>query len=335
MAHLTNTSVTAPALKRFSWGAILAGVAVAIVVHLVLSILGVAIGVSTIDPLQESNPVAGIGTGTAIYTLVISIIALFAGGFTAGSLAPIQDRRDRTLHGLTTWAVVTLVTFMLLTTVVGRIIGGTASMVTTGLEQVGQAASSVMQPVTEEVREQMREADIDIDMAAIRREARALLAETDTPELQPEEVEQEAEQLSEDIARSAEQAAQNPQVANQQLQSIFDRVQSEMRETIGAADQEALVNVLASRTDMSEQQAQDTVENWQQTYEQAYQAARQEFEALGEEAEQTAREWGEQAADAIATAAWWTVLMLVLNALAATIGANMGGNRPVLVTRTS
>lgn len=171
MAHATDTTTAAPALMRFSWGAIFAGVAVAVVVHLVLSILGMAIGVGTIDPLQETNPVEGIGLGSAIYMIVVAIIALFAVGFTAGSPAPVQDRRDRTLHGLTIWAVVTIMTFAPLTKAVGRVIGGTANIEATGLGQIGQAATAVMQPVAEELREQMREADIDIDidMAAIRR----------------------------------------------------------------------------------------------------------------------------------------------------------------------
>lgn len=46
----------------------------------------------------------------------------------------IQDRRDRALHGLTTWTVVTILMFMLLTTAIGRVIGGTASMVASGLQ---------------------------------------------------------------------------------------------------------------------------------------------------------------------------------------------------------
>lgn len=327
MAHVNETTIAATSLKRFSWGAIFAGVAVAVVTHLTLGMLGVAIGVSTIDPLQEANPVAGIGVGTAIYTIVTAIIALFAGGFTAGSLSPVQGGRDRTLHGLTTWAVVTILTFALVTTALGRVISGTAGVVATGLEQIGQAASTVVQPVADEVRQQMREADIDIDMAAIRREARALLEETDTPELQPEAVEQEAAQLGEEVNQAVQQAAQNPQEANEELQRVFDRVQEEMGETISAADKEALVNVLASRTDMTEDEAQQTVDNWQQTYEQAYQAAREEFQAMTEEAEQTAREWGEAAAEAVASAAWWTFLMLVLNAIAAVVGANLGANR--------
>ncbi len=81
MAHATDTTTAAPALMRFSWGAIFAGVAVAVVVHLVLSILGMAIGVGTIDPLQETNPVEGIGLGSAIYMIVVAIIALFCRWF--------------------------------------------------------------------------------------------------------------------------------------------------------------------------------------------------------------------------------------------------------------
>lgn len=335
MALVTETTAAAAAFKRFSWGAIFAGVAVAVVVHLLLSVLGIAIGVSTIDPMQESNPVAGIGLGTAIYTAIVSIIALFAGGYTAGSLSPAQDRRDRTLHGLTTWAVVTIVTFALLTTAVGKIIGGTASMLATGLGHAGQAASAVVQPVTEEIREQMNEADIDIDLAAIRREARELLREAGAEELQPEDVEQETEQLGQEATESAEQVARNPQDANEEIQQILNRIQSEMRETMNAADKEALVNVLASRTDMSEEQALETVNNWEQTYQEAYQMAREEFQALQEEAEQKARQWADTAADAVAAAAWWTFLMLLLNAIAAAIGANIGANRNAVAVRSS
>lgn len=334
MVHVTDSTSTEFTQKRFSWGAIFAGVAMAIVVYLLLSVLGIAIGVSTIDPLEENNPVAGIGMGAGIYTVVTSLISLFVGGFTAGSLAIIQDRRDRTLHGLTTWAVVTIVTFMLLTTAVGRVIGGTASMVATGLEQAGQAASAVMQPVAEEARERMREADINIDMAAIRREARAVLLEADTSELQLDEVEQDLEQLGERVTQGASEAVRNPQEANEQMQQIFDRIQDQMREKMSAADREALVNVLASRTDMSEEEAQQAVDNWEQTYQEAYQAAQEEFKAIREEAEQTAREWGDTAAEAIATAAWWTFLILLLNAIAAAIGANVGANRSAVVTRT-
>ncbi|RYY08132.1 MAG: hypothetical protein EOO36_24060, partial [Cytophagaceae bacterium] len=56
-----------PARKRISWGAIFAGTVLAIVLQLALSLLGLGIGLGTIDPLTEQNPMAGIGTGAAIW----------------------------------------------------------------------------------------------------------------------------------------------------------------------------------------------------------------------------------------------------------------------------
>lgn len=43
-------------LKRISWSAVFAGVIAALIVHILLGLLGTAIGVSVIDPQQENNP---------------------------------------------------------------------------------------------------------------------------------------------------------------------------------------------------------------------------------------------------------------------------------------
>ena len=51
-------TAVAPLLKRISWGAILAGVVLALVVSLMLSLLGTAIGSASIDPMQEADPLA-------------------------------------------------------------------------------------------------------------------------------------------------------------------------------------------------------------------------------------------------------------------------------------
>lgn len=70
----------------------------------------------TVRPQPRRQPLActeaGLGTGSAIYLVISALIALFVGGYVARALAMIQDRRDRTLHGLTTWAVVTILMFM-------------------------------------------------------------------------------------------------------------------------------------------------------------------------------------------------------------------------------
>ena len=45
--------------SRLSWGAVLAGVVLAIAVQLVLGILGAGIGLSLVDPVEGTTPGAG------------------------------------------------------------------------------------------------------------------------------------------------------------------------------------------------------------------------------------------------------------------------------------
>lgn len=122
-----------PALRRVSWGAIFAGTVVALVVTLLLSLLGIAIGASTVDPLSERVPTQGLGVGSAIWWIASTMIGVFAGGWVAARLAGSPRRNDSILHGIVTWGLATIVTFLLLTTLVGRLIGGAASVVGEGL----------------------------------------------------------------------------------------------------------------------------------------------------------------------------------------------------------
>src|SRR4051794_8665209 len=115
-------------LRRVSWGAIFAGLVVALVLQIVLSVLGVAIGASTIDPLREAQPVKGYGTGTAIWLGVSSILSMLAGACVAGRLSGGPRKTDGLLHGVATWATATLLSVLLLTTAVGNILGGTARL---------------------------------------------------------------------------------------------------------------------------------------------------------------------------------------------------------------
>jgi hypothetical protein len=112
-------------INRISWGAVLAGVVVALVVQLLLNMLGVGIGAATLDPVTGDNPSASsLSLGAAIWFAVAGILAALAGGYAAGRLAGAPRESTAAWHGLTTWAVSTLVILYLLTTAVGGIIGG-------------------------------------------------------------------------------------------------------------------------------------------------------------------------------------------------------------------
>lgn len=178
--------------KRVSWGAIFPGTVVAVAVQVLLSILGIAIGASVIDPVTEANPLDGIAIGTGIYLVVSSILALFAGGYVAGALAVVQDRQDRTLHGVATWAVATLLMVVLVASGVSRVVSGAMGLIGQGAALAGEAASAVAQPVANAA--QGAAGQVDVDTTAVRAQVRDALRGTDEPALQPENLRRTAEQ---------------------------------------------------------------------------------------------------------------------------------------------
>ena len=133
VVHTTSTYpaayATAPvAQRRISWGAIIAGLIVSLVCQILLTMLGVAIGAATIDPLNEQKPMEGMGTGAAIWWLVSGLISLFLGACVSGRLAGMPRKGDGALHGIIMWGTATLITILLFSTALGGVLGGAMSM---------------------------------------------------------------------------------------------------------------------------------------------------------------------------------------------------------------
>ncbi|NEJ03755.1 hypothetical protein GR216_38350, partial [Rhizobium leguminosarum] len=84
-----------PWAPTVSWGAVFAGLVLSLIVYLVLSVLGTAIGASAIDPMGDRNPFSGFGVGAGIWAGVTTLLAIAVGGYVAGNLA----RRSGALHG--------------------------------------------------------------------------------------------------------------------------------------------------------------------------------------------------------------------------------------------
>ena len=121
-------------INRVAWGAIFAGVVVALVVQVLLTMLGAGIGMATLDPASTDNPAASTFSITAAVWWVMSgIIAAFAGGYIAARMSGRTVPTTGAFHGLTTWAFTTLVVLYLLTTTAGSLVGGVFSGVASAL----------------------------------------------------------------------------------------------------------------------------------------------------------------------------------------------------------
>jgi len=138
-----NRSLT----SAVSWGAIFAGAAAAASLSLILLILGVGLGLSSVSPwAREGVSAATFGWSTILWLTLTQLLASAMGGYLAGRLrtkwTDVQSDevyfRD-TAHGFLAWAVASLATAALLTSVIGSILG---SGVQAGAAVVGGVAST-------------------------------------------------------------------------------------------------------------------------------------------------------------------------------------------------
>ena len=111
-----------PVHSRVSWGAILAGAAVAFASYILLNLLGVAIGFTVADNADSQT----IGMGAAIWSIVALMMSLFAGGWVTSRCTTGEDTTEAVLYGAILWGVL----FFLLVGLVGMGMGmGFNSMV--------------------------------------------------------------------------------------------------------------------------------------------------------------------------------------------------------------
>jgi hypothetical protein len=138
-------------VNKVSWGAIFAGVVVGLVVQVLLTMLGVGIGVATLDPGTGDNPAAStFSIASGIWYAVSGILAAFAGGYIAARMSGKTEATTGALHGLTTWAFTTLLVLYLLSTTVGSIVGGTFSGIAGAVGNLGQTVAQAAGPVIAE-----------------------------------------------------------------------------------------------------------------------------------------------------------------------------------------
>ncbi|MCC0805085.1 PhnA-like protein [Methylobacterium sp. W2] len=133
-------------LNQVSWGAIFAGAVTALVTQVILNMVGVGIGLSSVGPVAADNPAAStLSLSAGVWFIVSGIVAALVGGFIAGRLSGKPVTGAAGLHGLVSWAVTTLVVLYLITSAAGGLIGGAFSGVTSTLGGAGALVGGTVQ----------------------------------------------------------------------------------------------------------------------------------------------------------------------------------------------
>ncbi|WP_207479210.1 hypothetical protein [Arenibaculum pallidiluteum] len=140
LADARGIAVRAGTHRRISWGALFAGVVLALAIQLLLSMLGVGVGMTTIDPAQGGAPAAStLGIGAGIWWTVSYMISLAVGGYVAARLAGVVVRGDGMIHGVLTWALALLVSAFLVSSALSAVMSRTFGLLGNIAGSAGQA----------------------------------------------------------------------------------------------------------------------------------------------------------------------------------------------------
>ena len=281
-------------VRRISWGAIFAGALTALLTLLLLNLLFYGIGISTINPASEQNPLAGLGTGALIATVISNLAALFLGGYVAGKLAGTPRRFPGIMHGVLTWALLTIFTIYLGSTAVGSLVSGVTGAVGSAFNAATSGISSAVGAVP--------------GSAVPNSPQGAASALNQIPGVS---------NVQQDIDRALNQAGvQNPQQASQQIvQAVVNRVQNGESLTSEPAQQQ-FADIIGQNSELSDQEVEQQVQQFTQSAQQRV-----------DQAQQQAAETAQTAANAVGTASIVAFFVLLIGAAVAAAGSAVGSPR--------
>ena len=285
--------------SRVSWGAIFAGTVVGVGVLLMLSLAGLALGLSSADFGPGEDGLNGFSTGAGIWLVVSQLIALAVGGFVAGRLAAIPKTTSTAFHGAAVWGLATLLMAYMASSAIGTVVGTASSAIgslASGVAQVAPAAA----PSQNTQNQVASQTDQIVGQVLSQRERN---------------------QAANAVGQNAEAVATGDATVGEAVRNVTTRLFG-AGGVIGADDRRQAATVLAQRTGMSQAEAEQTIDNVQR---QVQQASNQAPAAINRAATETT--------DALAGAAFWAFLASLIGLIAAMAAAAVGRPGEHEVTR--
>src|SRR3954453_14621345 len=221
-------------LNQVSWGAVFAGATIGLVMQIILNMVGVGVGLSTVDVAAGDSPSAGsLSVGAAIWWVISGIVAAALGGYIAGRLSGKASPSTTAYHGLISWAVSTLPVVYLLSSAASGMIGGAVSTASSALGGAGKALGGTVQTAVQSAAPSLN--NVADPMAAIESKVRSASGGQDPAALR-------------DAAMTAVRAALNGDPAQQ------------------AAANDKAADALAKAQNISQDEAKGQIAQYQQQY---------------------------------------------------------------------
>ena len=321
--RIARVGASRDARQGANWTGILAGTLTGLVIYLLLSVLGMALGIATLGTggLDAVGGTGGLAIGAALCILVSGAIAAFFAGATAaraaGFVTPAQGRLDGLLTGMLLLLISTLWSFNLLSRTVSQAAGLAGSAIA-GVATAGAAGASAAANSDASAQDVASGLGLGSEYRALangfdRQEVEQIVADS-VPELNERQVAATAGVVQGVLRRASNQvrgSLSNPSQIDNVIKQQFGQVQNDLSGAeftqrlqgrgLSAAQAREVTQAVSTRVNEAQQQAQ-------QAQEQATQAAK-------------------SAARLTATAGWLWLLGAGLLLGLATWGGGTGGDR--------
>jgi hypothetical protein len=302
------TDINRSTSSAVSWGAVAAGAAAAASLSLILLILGVGLGLSSVSPwAREGVSATTFGVSTILWLTLTQLLASSMGGYLAGRLRTRWTEvhtdevyfRD-TAHGFLAWAVASLATAALLTSVIGSILSGGAQAGASVVGGVANTAGSAMggAAASSRIAQGSDSGPMGYFVDSLFRRDAASSPVTGTP----------GSTIGVDAVERA------PGKDTTEVSRIFMNVSRS--EPLPPEDLRYVGQIVAQRTGLPQQDAEKRVAD-------VYAKA----QAKVRDAEVSARDAADKARKASAYSALWLFVSLLIGAFVASLAATFGGRR--------
>lgn len=318
---ITNVNSTKQRFSRISWGGVLAGTLTTLTVLILLSLLGLGIGMTTIDPMSEQDPLSGLGTGTIIWWVVSNLVAIFIGGMVAARSSGLPSNTDGAMHGFLSWGLSLLISVLLVTSTFGSILGGAGTIISSIF------GDSTAENIAEQIDMSQKDGQkaTDLTLQSVKSELFQLINTGQKYNIIPDGTASEARQELGEAQSESRQALRQLEI-DDVIENFINDVKVDLDRN-GDLDirvegnkdyvnKEEITKYLTNNTDLSKQEINGVITKWERKINEAVEAVKKQYA----EVKADVQEVTEEATDAAGKYGIIAFVILALGALAGFFG---------------
>ncbi len=321
----TNLKTVRERFSRISWGGVFAGALTAIVISFLLHLLGLGLGLNTIDPMTDNQPFDGLGTGTLIWWILSNLSALFVGGLIAARSAGLPSNADGGIHGFLAWGLYLLISVYLVVSFAGTIFSGVGSLVSSAFG--GSDAKEVV--VNLKNAQKMSQKDSDFTFGSIKDEMFQIIESAERYNVLPSDSKEEVKEAMNTTQSETSKLVKQLDLKDKVSEFINDvsvdldddgdlKIMVEGNKDY--LNKEEIKDYLANNTELSESEIEGVITKWDRKIEKTV----KKIENTYAEAKQDAVQASEKISDGLGKASVYLFIILLLGALAAFGGGAIG-----------